>query len=108
MKFHWWGILGLIGWGYLLSALVYLFLGNRPFWIASDPVYRSLILNINEFKTPFNTSIVLVVSASNYASVLCGVLVTSIMIRLQETRKNEINGADISWYCSCPYAIWIP
>ena len=24
MSFHWWGILGLIGWGYLLSALVYL------------------------------------------------------------------------------------
>lgn len=86
MKFHWWGILGLIGWGYLLSALVYLFLGNRPFWIGVI-LFTLLILNINEFKTPFNTSIVLVVSASNYASVLCGVLVTSIMIRLQEKEK---------------------
>lgn len=86
MKFHWWGILGLIGWGYLLSALVYLFLGNRPFWIAVI-LFVLFILNINEFETPFNTSIVLVVSASNYASVLCGVLITSIMIRLQETDK---------------------
>ncbi|MEA3461497.1 MAG: DUF5009 domain-containing protein, partial [Bacteroidota bacterium] len=33
MRFHWWGILGLIGWGYLVAALVYLFLGNRPGWL---------------------------------------------------------------------------
>lgn len=28
MKPHWWGILGLIGWAYLLSAAVYLFAGD--------------------------------------------------------------------------------
>jgi hypothetical protein len=27
---HWWGILGLIGWAYLVSALVYLFLRHNP------------------------------------------------------------------------------
>ncbi len=85
MRFHWWGILGLIGWGYLLSSLVYLALGNRPLWIALVLVLL-FILNINEFATPFSFSIKLVVSASNYASVLCGVLVTSIMIRLQEKK----------------------
>lgn len=26
---HWWGILGLIGWAYLVSALIYLFVGNN-------------------------------------------------------------------------------
>ena len=88
MRFHWWGILGLIGWGYLLSALVYLGLGNRPGWIA---VILGLIflLNVNEFTTPFSFNIKLVVSASNYASVLCGVLVTSIMIRLKEADKMQ-------------------
>jgi heparan-alpha-glucosaminide N-acetyltransferase len=83
MRFHWWGILGLIGWGYLLSALTYLGLGNRPGWIAVILVFLFL-LNINEFSTPFNTSIKLVVSASNYASVMCGMLVTAIMIRLRD------------------------
>ena len=83
MRFHWWGILGLIGWGYLLSAVVYLALGNRPGWIAVILLVLFL-LNINEFATPFNTGIKLVVSASNYASVMCGMLVTSIMIRLRE------------------------
>ena len=34
MQFHWWGILGLIGWAYLVSALIYLWLGNKPLWIA--------------------------------------------------------------------------
>lgn len=83
MQLHWWGILGLIGWGYLLCALVYLGLGNRPGWIALILVVLFL-LNINEFETPFSFSIKLVVSASNHASVMCGVLVTSILIRLRE------------------------
>jgi predicted acyltransferase len=83
MQLHWWGILGLIGWGYLLSAWVYLALGNRPWWIAAIAVLL-LLLNINEFKTPFPFTIKLVVSASNYASVMLGVLTTSIMIRFQE------------------------
>ena len=34
MSLHWWGILGLIGWGYLINALVYLLLRERPGWIA--------------------------------------------------------------------------
>lgn len=88
MQFHWWGILGLIGWGYLLSALVYLVLGNRPAWISGIFILL-ILLNINEFITPFNVSIKLVVSASNYASVLCGMLVASLMIRLKE--KGRMN-----------------
>lgn len=86
MRVHWWGILGLIGWGYLLSALVYLLLGNRPGWIAGV-LLLLFLLNINEFTTPFASSIKLVVSASNYASVMCGVLVTTLMIRFQEKGK---------------------
>ena len=88
MRFHWWGILGLIGWGYLLSALVYLGLGNRPGWIALICV-GLFLMNINEFVSPFNFTLRIVVSASNYASVMCGVVVTSIMIRLREKEKMQ-------------------
>jgi len=88
MRFHWWGILGLIGWGYLLSALVYLWLGNKPGWITLV-LLALFLLNINEFKTPLPFSIKLVVSASNYALVLCGVLATSVMIRLKEADKMQ-------------------
>ena len=89
MRVHWWGILGLIGWGYLLSALVYLLLGNRPGWIAGV-LFLLFLLNINEFTTPFGSTIKLVVSASNYASVMCGVLVTSLMISFQEKGKMKL------------------
>lgn len=88
MRLYWWGILGLIGWGYLLSALVYLGLGNRPLWIAIITVIL-ILLNVNEFKTPLDTSIRLVVSASNYASVMCGMLATSLMIWLKEKEKMQ-------------------
>ena len=89
MQVHWWGILGLIGWGYLMGAVVYLFLGSRPGWIALICVLL-VLLNVNEFETPFSFSIKLVVSASNYASVMLGVLATSIMIRLQERDQTRL------------------
>jgi predicted acyltransferase len=80
MRFHWWGILGLIGWGYLVSALVYLWLGNKPGWIALALLVLFL-LNIFSIK--------LVVSASNHALVLCGVFVTSVMIRLKGQERMQ-------------------
>jgi len=88
MSFHWWGILGLIGWGYLLSALVYLWFGNKPLWIGVVLLVL-FFLNINEFSSPFPFTLKLVVSASNYALVLCGVLATSVMIRLQKLGKMQ-------------------
>jgi hypothetical protein len=89
MRFHWWGILGLIGWGYLVAALTYLLLGNRPGWITV--IFLLLILlNINEFVTPFNFSVKLVVSASNHALVMGGVLVTSVMIRLRDQERKHL------------------
>lgn len=86
MHFHWWGILGLIGWGYLLSAIIYLYAGNRPLWLVLALVILYL-LNINEFISPFNFTLKAVVSASNYALVMGGVLTTAVMIKLQEKQK---------------------
>ena len=86
MRFHWWGILGLIGWGYLLSALVYLILGSRPGWI-TQILALLLLLNVNEFASPFDFRLRLVVSASNYASVMAGVLVTTLMITLRKAER---------------------
>jgi predicted acyltransferase len=86
MRLYWWGILGLIGWGYLISALTYLVFRDRPGWIAVVCLLFYL-LNINEFATPFSFHIRIVVSASNYASVLSGVLVTTILIKFQEKER---------------------
>jgi predicted acyltransferase len=89
MRFHWWGILGLIGWGYLVAALIYLLLGNRPVWLALA-FSLLMLLNINEFATPFNFTLKLVVSASNHALVMGGVVVTSVMIRFKEQERMQL------------------
>ena len=89
MRFHWWGILGLIGWGYLVAALAYLLLGNRPGWLVLVLLVL-ILLNINEFKTSFNLTLKLVVSASNHALVMGGVVLTSVMIRLKEQDKMQL------------------
>lgn len=82
MRIHWWGILGLIGWGYLMSAVFYLLIGDRPGWIALVCLIFYL-LNVNEFVSPFQLNIRIFVSASNYASVMSGLLVATILIKLQ-------------------------
>lgn len=89
MHFHWWGILGLIGWAYLLSATIYLLLGSKPGWIFGA-LCLLYLLNVNEFLTPLNFSIKIVVSASNYALVMGGVLTTTVMIWLQERKKMNL------------------
>ena len=89
MHLYWWGILGLIGWGYLAGALAYLLLGDRPGWI-TFVFFVFMLLNINEFITPFSFRVKLVVSASNHALVLAGVVVTSVMIRLRELERIKL------------------
>jgi heparan-alpha-glucosaminide N-acetyltransferase len=86
MRIHWWGILGLIGWGYMMSAIIYLLLRDRPVWIAFACLVFYL-LNINEFVSPFHYSMRIFVSASNYASVMSGLLVATILIKLQEKER---------------------
>ncbi|KPL14468.1 MAG: hypothetical protein AMS26_10565 [Bacteroides sp. SM23_62] len=86
MKTHWWGILGLIGWGYLVNALLYLGLRHRLGWMVLVTVVLYL-LNINEFISPFEFKLRIVVSASNHVSVMTGMLVTIILINLRENGR---------------------
>jgi heparan-alpha-glucosaminide N-acetyltransferase len=86
MKPHWWGILGLIGWGYLLNALLYLGLRQRLGWMILATLIFYL-LNINEFISPFGFDLRIVVSASNHVSVMTGMLVTIILINLRDNEK---------------------
>jgi heparan-alpha-glucosaminide N-acetyltransferase len=83
MSIHWWVILGLIGWGYLVNALVYFMLRGRPALIALVCLIFYL-LSINEFVTLFHFRVKIVVSASNHASVMSGMLVTTVFLWLKE------------------------
>lgn len=89
MRPHWWGILGLIGWAYLLCALVFLF-GRSSLWLILLSWTFLLLLNVQEFE-PLpgqQFTLRLVVSASNHFLVMSGVLATVLYRRLTGKGKD--------------------
>ncbi len=89
---HWWGILGLIGWAYLISALVYVLSGNNFFipviawllfigiciashagWIPRHSAWSSIIAPFGEGSMPGFT--------------MGGVIITLLMLRFRQ--RNE-------------------
>jgi predicted acyltransferase len=91
MRPHWWGILGLIGWAYLVCAFIYLFSHNRIGIIILAWIILSM-LNLMEV-IPNGVPLprfLLMVSASNHMLVMSGVLVTMIYLRLREKERVEI------------------
>ncbi len=90
MKPHWWGILGLIGWAYLLNCLLYLLIGRRLFYLVLAFVIL-LFMNVQEngfFK--FLPDFKLVISASNHALVMAGMLCTVLYLKFRN-EKNNLN-----------------
>ncbi len=90
MRTHWWGILGIIGWSYLISALIYLVIGRR---FAAILIITLLfyLLNALEFWKPFGMpiNIKIVVSAAHHACVLTGALITLIILQFGDNRRHE-------------------
>ncbi len=87
MKPRWWGILGLIGWAYLVCAMLYLFAIKQGwlipiFWLA---LYALNLLEFHE-AGDFLPRRLLIVSASNHALVMSGILATQIYLSVRETR----------------------
>jgi predicted acyltransferase len=90
---HWWGILGLIGWAYLVSAVVYTFSGNKltviivawllfnflcaashAGWFSSAPLVRKILAPIG--------------GGAMTAFVTGGILTTMIFQRYRDQKKN--------------------
>jgi hypothetical protein len=89
MRPHWWGILGLIGWAYLLCSVIYLWAGPSTLIIAASLIILHA-LNIQEF-LPFvkgTQGIRVVVSASNHVLVMSGVMATLVYLKLKD--KNRV------------------
>jgi predicted acyltransferase len=91
MKPHWWGILGLIGWAYFLCALVY-FLAGARLWIIIPAWLILYALNVQEFTglPGFSSPLRLIVSASNYALVMSGVLASVFYKKLNESGRIKL------------------
>lgn len=90
MQPRWWGILGLIGWAYLLNSLLYIFIRKRLIYLLMAFL---LLLFMNVQENGFFESIPsfkLVISASNHVLVMAGMLCTVLYLRLK-TKKKGIN-----------------
>ena len=93
MRPHWWGILGLIGWAYLVCSCIYLFSENRMgIIIAAWVILNALnLLEVIPDRFPL-PRFLLIVSASNHALVMSGVLVTMIYLRVREKENFAVFG----------------
>ena len=88
MRPHWWGILGLIGWAYLLCSVIYL-LSAQKIGIILVCLIILHGLNVQEFIPLFkdNQGIRIIVSASNHALVMSGVLATMVYLKLKDNNR---------------------
>jgi predicted acyltransferase len=94
---QWWGILGLIGWSYLVAALVYLAVGNRPVPLAAASVLLYGLFFADAFGLIGRVPYLSVGSTlgSHAALVLSGTVVPAWL-----TRYRERGGAveRVGWY----------
>ena len=85
MTVQWWGILGLIGWSYLLAATIFLFAKERPGWLTAALVFF-LFFNVAanagwlKFLYPARSIIWIVGDGSLPALTMAGVI-TSVIYR---------------------------
>jgi len=91
MSPRWWGILGLIGWAYLLCSLIYLWSGEKV-WIIVISLLILHALNAQEFFPVGGNSggFRIIVSASNHALVLSGVLATLVYLKLKDDNREGL------------------
>lgn len=88
MQTHWWGILGLIGWAYLLCSILYLC--QREHVARLGLIWLVLILlNAQEFHPLGSSPLRIVISASNFALVWIGVLTTTLALKPRIENRNK-------------------
>jgi heparan-alpha-glucosaminide N-acetyltransferase len=83
----WWGILGLIGWGYLVSALIYLALRNRIFYTSLAVIFFLAVnilskLELLNFLNPIKPVFGVIIEGNVPLIVLTGLLTTLILKKL--------------------------
>lgn len=92
MRTHWWGILGLIGWGYMVSALCYLWLRDRIQLVALVWIVFVVLNILNQtssldFLAPIKPIFGVIVSGNVPSIVLAGLLIG---ILLKKHKANSI------------------
>ena len=92
MKTHWWGILGLIGWAYLISAVIYLFSKSRIWLLVGAMVFFN-IFNVAHFAgwlesfTSIKRYIWIVGNGSMPAFTMAGVVASAFYMKYETLRS---------------------
>ena len=95
MHTSWWGILGLIGWGYLVSALTYFFLKDRFGYILIIWILF-ILLNILaqtsflNFLDPLKTVFGVIIDGNVPSIVLSGLLIGTLLKKYKEDQKQYL------------------
>ncbi len=84
MRTSWWGILGLIGWGYLISALTYLWLRDRivaivAVWLGFIALNILSQLSYLDFLNPIKPVFGVILSGNVPSIVLAGLLIGTLL-----------------------------
>lgn len=79
MQLHWWGILGLIGWGYFLCSTLYLLIGNSLVGLGISTL-ALFGMNALEF-LPVSFQPQFVIGTATHASVILGVMLSVFLSR---------------------------
>jgi len=94
LHFTWWGILGLIGWAYLVCALIYYY-SNGYLWVQAAAWLFFMFFNIDyhygwlHFLDPIQPYIWIAGNGAMQAFTMAGIFVAVLYMRLKERR--EIN-----------------
>lgn len=94
MKPYWWGILGLIGWAYLYSSIIYLFWGHRWPWMIVAWAFFALF-NILDTAGWLNSLsglrnyLWISGSGSNAALTMAGVVVSSLYLQVYKREDQK-------------------
>lgn len=92
----WWGVTGIIGWGYLLSALIYLVTRNKILKTLIALIFFLALgmftgLNKLPFLNPVRNITGVVINGNVPALVIAGISTTLIIRKLSEKNRNTIN-----------------
>ncbi|SFD89634.1 Predicted acyltransferase [Chitinophaga sp. CF118] len=88
MRPSWWGILGIIGWAYLVCATLFLLVKGRfPALVAILAAF--LLINITNHGGWFTTKLWLIGDGSSVSLIMAGAVVSSLYIKLMKDDKRN-------------------
>ena len=89
LKPYWWGILGIIGWSYLVCASIY-FLSKGNFWIQVTAFVLFMIINVAFHTHVLKFSILVIGNAASVSLTMAGIVISLLYGKLTGKGKDKL------------------